>query len=73
MSFAIGCWVRDTVIIESQKNIERSKSYVSSISTAKTAISTTIPGMQGHKVRKESQRTAEGEEFNKQYIGLIKG
>jgi len=73
MSFAIGCWVRDTVIVESQKNVEYSKSFVSAISTAKTAISTTIPGMQNHKMTKETQRTAEGDEFNKQYIGLIKG
>ena len=73
MSFAIGCWVRDTVIIESQKNIEYSKSFVSSISTAHTSISTTIPGMNNHKITKENQRTAVGEEFNEKYIGLIKG
>jgi hypothetical protein len=73
MSFAIGCWVRDTVIIESQKNIEYSKSCVTAMSTTKTSISTTIAGMSGHKVTKETQRTIEGNEFNKQYIGLIKG
>ena len=73
MSFAIGCWVRDTVIVESQKNIEYSKQFISSISTSKTNISTTIPGMQGHKMTKENQRTAEGQSFNEQYIALIKG
>ena len=73
MSFAIGCWVRDTVIIESQKDIEYSKSFLSAISTAKTSISTTIPGMRGHKMTKETQRTEEGKAIVDQYIGLIKG
>jgi hypothetical protein len=73
MSFAIGCWVRDTVIIESQKNVEYSKSFLSAISTAKTSISTTIPGMQGHKMTKESERSTNAEDFNYKYIGLIKG
>ena len=73
MSFAIGCWVRDTVIIENQKNIEYSKQFLSSITTSKTQISTTIPGMRGHKVTKENQRSAEAISFNEQYIGLIKG
>jgi hypothetical protein len=73
MSFAIGCWVRDTVIVESQKNIEYSKQFLSSISTSTTEISTTIPGMQGHKMTKENQRTAEGVSFNEQYMALIKG
>jgi len=73
MSFAIGCWVRDTVIIESQKNIEYSKSFLSSISTAKTNLSTTIPGMHGHRRTAENSATQEAREFNQKYIGLIKG
>jgi len=73
MSFAIGCWVRDTVIIENQKNVEYSKSFMSSISTSTTAISTTINGMRGHKTTKENQRIQEGTAFNEQYIALIKG
>tara|TARA_Y100000296_G_scaffold65994_1_gene77858 strand:+ start:1198 stop:2784 length:1587 start_codon:yes stop_codon:yes gene_type:complete len=73
MSFAIGCWVRDTVIVESQKNVEYSKQFISSISTSTTEISTTIPGMSGHKMTKENQRTLQGAEFNEQYLGLIKG
>jgi hypothetical protein len=63
MSFAIGCWVRDTVIVESQKNVEYSKSFLSAISTAKTSISTTIPGMQGHKMTKETEPPAPLESY----------
>jgi hypothetical protein len=73
MSFAIGCWVRDTVIIESQKNIEYTKSFIGGMSVASTNISTSIPGMTGHKVTKENQRSEEATGFNEQYIGLIKG
>jgi len=73
MSFAIGCWVRDTVIVESQKDIEYSRQFLSAITTTKTAISTTIPGMQGHKQTSETKRAEGAEDFNKRYLGLIKG
>ena len=73
MSFAIGCWVRDTVIVESQKDIEYSKQFLSSISTSKTNISTTIPGMRGHKMTKETQQAGQAQEYIEKYIGLIKG
>ena len=73
MSFAIGCWVRDTVIVESQKNVEYDKQMLSSISTSKTSISTTIPGMQGHKMTKENQRVEQGVSFNDEYFALLKG
>ena len=73
MSFAIGCWVRDTVIVESQKNVEYDKQMLASITTSKTGLSTTIPGMHGHKMTKENQRIEEAVSFNEQYMGLIKG
>jgi len=73
ISFAIGCWVRDTVIVESQKSIEYSKQFISSISISQTNLSTTIPGMQGHQMTKENHRTEEAQEFTRQYIALIKG
>jgi len=73
MSFAIGCWVRDTVIIQSQKNIEYSKSFLSSISTSDTKLSTTIPGMDGHKITKDTLKGQHAAKFNEQYLALIKG
>ena len=53
--------------------MEYDKQMLTSISTSKTNISTTIPGMQGHKITKENQRVAEASGFNEQYIALIKG
>jgi len=73
MSFAIGCWVRDTVIVESQKNIEYNKQFLSSISTSHTEISTTIPGMRDHKRADQSQASQGGVEYNEKYMALIKG
>ena len=61
MSFAIGCWVRDTVIVESQKNVEYSKQFLSSISTSHTKISTTIPGYARAQNDKRISRTQEGQ------------
>jgi len=73
MSFAIGCWVRDTVIVESQRNLEYSKEFLSSISTSRTDLSTSIPGMTGHDHTKSSQQLETAKKFNEQYIALIKG
>jgi hypothetical protein len=73
MSFAIGCWVRDTVIVESQKDVEYNRQFLSAISTSKTAISTTIPGMNTHRRTEETQRSGQAAEFAKKYMGLIKG
>jgi hypothetical protein len=73
MSLAIGCWVRDTVIVQNQKNVEYSKQFISSISTSKTDISTTIPGMTGHKATENNLHSQEAEKFNQEYLALIKG
>ena len=73
MSFAIGCWVRDTVIVESQKNLEYSKEFLSAISTSRTDLTTSIPGMTGHDQLKSSQQAETAKKFNEQYIALIKG
>ena len=73
MSFAIGCWVRDMVIVESQRDIEYSKEFLSAMSTSKTNISTTIKGMHGHRNTEETQRNAEAENYNHEYFALLKG
>ena len=73
MSFAIGCWVRDTVIVESQKSLEYDRQMLSAISTSKTQISTTISGMRNHKMTKDTNRQSEAERFNQKYFSLIKG
>jgi hypothetical protein len=73
MSFAIGCWVRDTVLVQNQKDIQYSKEMLSSISTSTTSLSTTIPGMRDHKLTTETKRIVDASDFQEEYIGLIKG
>jgi len=45
MACAIGCWVRDTAIVENQRDVEYSKAFLSAMCTSKTQLDTTIPGM----------------------------
>ena len=73
MSFAIGCWVRDTVLVENQKLSEYNKNAILSISTSNRTLSTTIPGMLGHKKHTEDSRVKEAIKFNEQYAAIIKG
>jgi len=73
MSFAIGCWVRDTVLVENQRLAEYSKNSLSAISTSSRTMSTTIPGMLGHKKYTEERREQEAKQFNEQYLSIIKG
>jgi hypothetical protein len=73
MSLAIGCWVRDTVLIENQKLAEYSKSALLSMSTSSRKLSTTIPGMLGHKKNTQDGRIQEARQFYEQYAAIIKG
>ena len=73
MSFAIGCWVRDTVIIEGQRSAEYDKQFVAGISTSTTKISTTISGMTGHRAATEAQKLEQAKQFSADYMSLIKG
>jgi len=45
MSCAIGCWVRDTAIIENQKDLAYKKAMLDGIMTSKTHLDTKISGM----------------------------
>jgi hypothetical protein len=71
MSFAIGCWVRDTVLVENQRTMEYSKNALLAISTSVKTMNTTISGMLGY--RKESLDPVEAKKFNEKYLAIIKG
>jgi len=73
MSFAIGCWVRDTVLIENQRLTEYNRNALLSISTSSKKMNTTIPGMIGYKKHTEGPRQQEAAQFNEQYAAIIKG
>ena len=45
MAAAIGCWVRDTAIIENQRDTAYKKAFLNAMITNKTHLDTRIPGM----------------------------
>jgi len=73
MSFAIGCWVRDMVLVENQRSLEYDKQFLSAMSTESTKLSTTIPGMLGHRRSQKENQQEKAKEFNEQYMSIIKG
>ena len=44
MAAAIGCWVRDTAIIENQKDTAYKKAFLNAIITNTTQLDTRVPG-----------------------------
>jgi len=44
MAAAIGCWVRDTAIVENTRDIEYKKAFLNAVMTNKTHLETRIPG-----------------------------
>jgi len=44
MACAIGCWVRDTAIIENKRDVEYKKAFLNAIITNKTTLDTRVPG-----------------------------
>jgi hypothetical protein len=48
MALAIACWVRDTALETSQRDIEYQKAFLNSMIVSNTKFSTAMPGMQGY-------------------------
>jgi len=70
MSLAIGCWVRDTAVINNQRNLEYSKAFLGAISTNRSTINTSINGMIGYEYK---QKVHKEQELAKQFGWLMKG
>ena len=74
MSFAIGCWVRDTVFTENEKALNYQKAMINSMFKANTSMSTAIPGMRGYDAPHQDSRKAKEEvDKLKEFIWLLKG
>ena len=65
MSLAIACWVRDTALQTSQRDVEYKKAMLDGMFLKRTQMKTTIEGMDGHnksfdeKYSKEIKQTTE--------------
>jgi len=49
MALAIGCWVRDTAIIENRRDVEYTKAALTAITTYNSTLNTSIDGMPEHR------------------------
>jgi len=69
MCLAIGCWVRDTVLVDNQRDIEYREAFLNTMTRSNSVLNTTIPGMRGHMDINKSNNIQE----MKEYMWLIKG
>ena len=69
MSLAIACWVRDTTLINNQKDVEFSKAILGSITKAGSNLNTTIKGMNNFKELEYNSN----KQMYKDFLWLIKG
>ena len=52
MACAIGCWIKETALTQNKQGIETTKALMSSMTTSKRFLDTTIDGMlQNEKLR----------------------
>jgi hypothetical protein len=73
MALAIGCWVRDTALEVSKKDIEYRRAMMDSMRLNTRQIKTTIPGMEGHQQGVWSEKAKKEMQQHKDFIWLIKG
>jgi hypothetical protein len=76
MSLAIACWVRDTALETSQREIQYQKAFLNSMIRSDTRISTAIPGMRGYSRDYDignSSKTQKALEEHKEFLWVYKG
>ena len=73
MACAIGCWVRDTALIENQRDMEYKKAFLNCIMTNKTHLDTKVPGMTKPKHHELFDKASAAVKQNKEFSWLLKG
>jgi len=73
MSFAIGCWIKDTVFVENKRKIEYQKACLNSMIKSDNIINTSIPGMREYKPVAQSKKMQESIEQQKEFFWILKG
>jgi len=73
MSLAITCWVRDTVLEESTKDLKYKRAFLNSMVVANTKFNTTIPGMIGYKKEENFDKMNEAKKMYNDFGWIIKG
>jgi len=73
MACAIGCWVRDTALIENKRSIEYNKAFLATMVAAKTKMNTTIKGMHGYEGDSVFEKRKQQSQTYEQFPWLFKG
>ena len=72
MACSIGCWVRDTALLENKRNSEYKKVMIDSMMCTKTSLNTSIPGMHTYKKGATFDNIKQAKQLE-QYQWLYKG
>ena len=72
MALAIACWVRDTALQTSARELNYQKAFAQSIITSKTSFNTKIKGQTGYKNENIFDKMKEAEKLYSQYKWIIK-
>ena len=72
MALAIACWVRDTAIQSSSRDLNYQKAFLSSIISTKTTMNTQIKGQIGYKRDETFDKMKEFENLYNQHKWIIK-
>ena len=73
MACSIGCWVRDTALIENQRNLEYKKAFMDSMFVSNTNLNTSIPGMNYYKNNSVFDKIHKVKKNNEKFPWLFKG
>ena len=74
MACAIGCWVRDTAIIENERDLAYKKAMLGSIIKSNSVLDTRLPGMVGRSKQHDiDDKLKEQQGQQKKHIWLLKG
>ena len=73
MALAIACWVRDTVLQTSKREVEYKKAMLNSMVVANTKLNTTIRGMHGYHKSEDSWENKDERAEAEEYKWLYKG
>ena len=69
LSLAIACWVKDTALTTNRRAMEYNKAFLNAMTTTKSIINTTIPGMKGYKEMRRHDNIAKQQEYDWLYKG----
>ena len=72
MALAIACWVRDTALQTSARDLNYQKAFVGAIRTSRTTMNTQIKGQEGYKKDNLFDKMNEANSLYEQYKWIIK-